>query len=107
MASRLHRHKKFIVKFKNSSEALRKKYLKPASDDQIRSLCECALNICNGNIPLKSHQKKKLLKFKKDIQSVAFRKSSIISKKKLFIQKGGFLPLIASVVGGLLSSLIL
>ena len=54
-------------------------------------LCECALNVLNGNIPLKPADKKKLKKYKQNLRSLVNRKFSVQKKKKTLNQKGGFL----------------
>lgn len=83
---------------------LRRALIQHAHKDLIRCICECALNLLHGNIPLKDCEKSKLCKHKKILRKLADRKQSLIRKKKILNQKGGaFLPLL---LGPLISALI-
>lgn len=62
-----------------------------AGADFVKSLCEIALNVLSGNIPLTDKQYKLLKKKKKLIRLVASKKGSLTSKKKKLNQTGGFL----------------
>ena len=53
MGGRIKKYAAFIKKFHKCTPSKRQKYLKEASAEQVRSLCECALNVTNGNIPIK------------------------------------------------------
>ena len=72
----------------------------------MRCLCECALNVLNGNIPLTPADKKKLNKYKNKLRYLTNRKLSAQKKKKTLNQKGGFLGAlltpVLSALGGLL-----
>src|SRR5712671_43840 len=100
---------RFIKKFKCAGNVRRKKYLEEASPEEFHSLCQCILNVVNGNIPINTQQTKKLRPYRKILKSVATGKNPI-AKKKLMIQEGGFLPIIASalipIIGSLVSKLI-
>jgi hypothetical protein len=77
-----------------------------ASPKEIGSLLECTLNVCNGNIPLNTRQLNSLKKHKKVIKQLSFGKSKFLHKKKLLVQKGGFLPAIAAAAISFLGPLI-
>jgi hypothetical protein len=97
----------FLRRFKKCSTKERKKYLNDASASEITSLCECALNISNGNIPLSSKHLKKLKPHRKLLHEISFGKGTIRRKKALLSQKGkGLLTALATVVLPLIGSLI-
>ena len=69
----------------------------------IKSICEAALNLLKGNIHLTDNQKQKLAKFKNTIRRLA-SKSNLSDKKKIIIQKGGFLEfLVPALISGITS----
>jgi len=75
----------------------RKKILKSASCDNIRSIAEIAHNTLKGNINLSKQHRNKIKKHASTIRKLA-RKSLSLKKKREIIenQKGGFLPLLVS-----------
>ena len=82
--------------------------LKRASPDSIKCICECALNILLGNVPLKSREKKRLAKYVDILRKLADKRKKI-NKKKIILQSGGgsFLPaLLLPVVTTVLSNLL-
>jgi hypothetical protein len=82
--------------------------LEGVDSDIIRALCDMCLNVLRGNVPLTTSQMQRLKRHKQTLRSMATRRIPLITKRKLIRQRGGFLPLllpiIASAVGGLLSS---
>lgn len=85
----------------------RRAILKTASDDLIKTLIECVLNTLNGNHPIRASVKNKLLPYKKYLRKIANGGISLKKKRKLIIQKGGFLiPLLTSILSGVIGSLI-
>ena len=91
-----------------ASPKQRKAILQYANNDLIKCLCECALNILKGTVPLTSAQKKKLQRHKNHLRALADKKTPLVKRKRVLVQKGGFLgSLIApilSTLGGLLFS---
>ena len=84
----------------------RRAVLKTASPKLIKCICECALNLLRGNVPLKHSEKVKLRRHRHSLRKLAEKKGSWKSKKKFVVQKGGFLPLlIGPIIGALLSNL--
>lgn len=70
----------------------RRKHIKQASSDNIRSLTEIAHNALRGNITYSAKAKGKLKRFKHHIRKLAEKKHSVARKKATLIQNGGFLP---------------
>lgn len=82
-----------------SKPSVRKVIVSKAGPDFINALCELALNILNGNVPLTTKQYKKLNKKKSVIRLVADKKVKVFKKKKVLNQHGGFLvPLLAAAL---------
>ena len=86
---------------------VRKALLQNADSDLIRSICECSYNVLQGNVPLNKREKNKLKKYKKELRYLVKKGPTLKQKKKrIIVQKGGFLTaLIAPILGGILSSL--
>lgn len=79
---------------------LRKRIILHCELDFIKTLDECIFNTLKGNIPLKSSEKKKLLKYKGTLRKILKSKSNLNNKRKIISQSGGaFLPaLLAPIV---------
>lgn len=96
---RIKKHIPFIQKFCNKCSAKnRNNLLRKASPSEILSLCECVLNVYKGHVPIEPKTLRRLRIYKKDLLHLLTRKSKVDTKRKRLIQKGGFLPLIASSV---------
>lgn len=81
--------------------------LRRASPNLIKCICECALNILIGNVPLKTQEKKRLRKYVDVLRKLADKKKR--NKKRVILQTGGstFLPtLLLPIVTTVLSNLI-
>ena len=81
--------------------------LRRANPKLIKCICECALNILLGNVPLKIHEKTRLRKHVDVLRKLADRKRG--NKRKIILQtgRGGFLPtLLLPIVTTVLSSLL-
>lgn len=80
-----------------------------ASDEGlICSICEAADNALKGNVILTARQKRKLARHRNILRSLSKRGETWRKKKKIIVQKGGFLlplliPVISTLVGALLS----
>lgn len=92
---------------KNSEPKLRKNILKEARPEVIKTLCEICMNTLNGNIKLPVKCKNHLKKYKRTMRQLSFTKANIPSKRKLLIQKGGFLPvLLGTLLSGIAGQII-
>ena len=84
----------------------RRGILQSADPALIKAICECALNVVKGNIPLTPTQKRRLSPHKNTLRSLADRKKSLKTKKRILIQKGGFLPLLLKAIVPTIASLL-
>lgn len=83
----------------------RKTLISNATTNDINSVCEACLNILKGNVPITRHHKQKLKKHKTAIRRLV-SKSVPVKKKKIIIQKGGFLPIILGALAPVLGSIL-
>lgn len=107
MSERLKKNVPYLHVLARGSPTQRQGVLKGANTDLVKCLCECALNILKGNVPLSAAHKRKLKTQKKSLRLLSNKKVSIVRKKKLINQKGGFISAIAAPVLGILGELII
>lgn len=83
----------------------RRALIDAADDDLVKTICECAINVFNSNIPLPQRQLNKFKRYKKVLRQLCTKCVSLKTKKNLLKQRGGFLPFlippILSLIGGL------
>jgi hypothetical protein len=110
VAYRLRRNFKYLKYLKKAKRGARCAFLKSADKDTIICLCDCVTNILKGNVKVKPKEKKALKRHKTALRELVQHRKGIEAKRKLLIQKGGFLPFllapILSAAGGLLGGLI-
>ena len=110
MEGRIQKKSAFLRKLYKCSQQERIKQLKAASPAQIKSVCECALNVLNGNVPVHGRLLHTLKPHNSVLKRISYGKGSIQSKRRLLIQKGGFLPALAAallpLVGGIVERLV-
>lgn len=81
--------------------------LRKADSTLVRHICECALNVLNGNVPLANTHKRRLRRHASVLRKLANPSKKIASKKKIIVQQGGFLPaLLAPLIGTVLAGFI-
>lgn len=90
-----------------SNPKIRKAIIKYGDNELINTISEIALNVLNGNNKINNKTKNNLVRYKKIIRCIACSKRSVQKKRRILIQKGGFLPiLIGSVLSGIIGSLL-
>ena len=97
--TRVAKNKNFLDALQQVEEKHRKKLIKGATTEQINTISEVALNILQGNVPLKEHHKKKLNKHKKSLRALASKGVSVQKRKKIINQHGGMIGAAASALG--------
>ena len=76
--------------------------IRRAKGPLINKICECILNIINGKIKLSTEDFEKLKPYKNLFRKLIAKNTKIKEKKRLIIQKGGFLQiLIPAIISGL------
>lgn len=106
MSSRLSRSLPLLKVLYKANPKQRRLILQKSSDEFVLSLCEVALNILHGIIPLTPTQHRRLKKRKNEIKYVANKKIGVKRKRRLINQRGGFLLPLLSVAIPFISSLI-
>ena len=81
--------------------------LKKCSSSVIKTLCECAINVLRGNIPLTKSQKNRLSTHKRSLRKLSNKKIPLYKKRQLLVQRGdGFLSILLPTAISVISSLI-
>lgn len=82
-------------------------FLRTADDKLIRCIGECVFNTLKGNVPLERGEKNRLSKYKATLRRIASKRSNLKNKRKLLVQRGGFLSyIIGPILTALLSRII-
>ncbi len=105
MSDRLCKNLPLLKLLYKASPKQRRVILQTASDQLILSLCEIALNVLRGTIPLNTIQYRRLKKRKDEIK-YASKKITVVRKKRMINQRGGFLVPLLSVAIHFITSLI-
>lgn len=110
VATRLRRNIENLKILKKLKKQRRSAFLKTARKDLILCICDCANNVLRGNIRLKTGEKRALKRHKAALRQLAERRKGLEQKRKILVQKGGFLPFllgpIISAAGGLIGNLL-
>ncbi len=85
----------------------RRGIIETANPVVFKAICECSLNVVKGNIPLTPTQKRQITPYKNILRSLADRNKSFQAKKRILIQKGGFLPILLRAIVPTIASLLL
>jgi hypothetical protein len=83
---------------KYCSKANQNDILQKAKSPLINKICECVLNILNGKVKISIEDYEKLKPYKKVFRKLLDKKLKIKEKRKLIIQKGGFLQIILPLI---------
>ena len=105
MSSRLLKNLENLKLIKEASPNVRKHILKECKKNILCCICECALNILKGNVPLKKSQKSKLGRFKHKLRKLASKKTHSKVKRRI-IQSGGFIGALLTPVLSFLGTLL-
>ena len=99
MSSRVQRNLPLLEMLYKATPGVRRVIVCGSSTDFIDALCEIALNVLRGNIPLTDKQYAQLKKKKNIIRLIADKKVKHLRKKKTINQSGGFLlPLLGAAI---------
>lgn len=106
---RLRKHWHLLNVLRSADPTLRKRILAGAQRDLITSLAECSRNVVTGNQPLTPRCKRVLSRHKTALRRLSEPHHRVPwqTKRRLLVQRGGFLPIILSaLISGLLSKVI-
>ena len=104
--SHVRTHFAFLEYLRSITPRRQKVLIKGADLPILQALSEIALNLIKKNIHLKPHEIAKLRPYEEDIYQLALKRNSV-AKKKLIIQRGGFLSaLVTTVLPALLSTIL-
>ena len=85
--------------FKEADPKLHKVIIANGNRETVKSICEGALNVLQGNIPLRACSKRKIHIYKNVLGKVAEKSVSLATKRKFISQRGGFLlPLLSAIL---------
>ncbi len=90
MSTRVRKHLTMLQLLAKAKPPLVKTIIRAADKDLVHCLCECALNVIKGNVPLSPAQIRKLTPYKTGLREVV-KKRVALKKKKQVLQRGGFL----------------
>ena len=92
--SRLAKHWDVLSVLSKASSPMGKHLVQKAPKEIIDTVCECCLNVLKGTVPLSPEQKQKLGKHRCLLRQMVKKKIPLHQKKKMMVQRGGFLPLL-------------
>ena len=105
MTSRLKKQAHTLKFMANARPNVNKALVQTADRDLVECLCECALNVLKGTVPLTPTQKRKLARHKQGLRTLSARKTAV-TKKKAVLQTGGFLPALLGPILGIAGPLL-
>ena len=83
---------------KDARPKLRRAIIANRDKKLLHSISECALNVLKGTVKLSDCKKRKLRKFKRQLRTIVDKRVPLAGKKKLIIQRGGFIVSLLSAV---------
>ena len=110
MNKRFEKNRKLLEIVGECKKKLRNSIILNSDNDFILTIIECVLNIMNGNVNLNDENFKILKPYNKTFKKLIKKKISLNNKRKIIVQKGGFLqfliPAIISADGSIASAII-
>ncbi len=91
-------HGALLLGLLNSKPEYRKHMIQRAPPELIHCFAECCQNVLKGHVPLTPRQKQQLSGKRHQLRQLADPKVTVVKKKKVLNQKGGFLPLAAKLL---------
>ena len=96
-----------VITLRSLKPQQRRMLLETCKSKHLKGFEEVCLNICKNSVPLTAQQLQTCRKWRKQLKLLALKKHPLKAKKKILLQKGGFLPallpIIATVLGTVLS----
>jgi hypothetical protein len=107
MSASVKRNIRALRVLSKAPKKLRDIVLTDADEDLILALCEVIHNVLIGTVKLKPKQIKKLRRYHSTLFNLSQKTTSVRKKRKLLLQKGGFLSTLLPPAIALLSTLLL
>lgn len=101
---RLEKNKYLLSVLNDAKPKLRKAILSNSDNDLIQTICEIVYNTIRGNCAIDPKTCQQLKKYKKSLRVLSCPKQPLYAKRKIIVQKGGFIP---ALIGSVLASLLL
>ena len=96
-----------LKELKGQKASLRKYILTQANAELVNCICECCLNVLNGNVKITKKQRKALLPYGKILRALAQRGVPVETRRQRILQRGGsFLPSLLTPILLLLAKLL-
>ena len=91
--TKLLKHFPQLKELKAQKKLVRKYILTHASADLINCICECCLNVLNGNVKINKKQRKALLPYGNILRELTQHNVPVETRRQRILQRGGsFLP---------------
>ena len=108
MAQRVHKCQKAIEALEKVQDCKQKRnhIIDVAGKELVHCICDCVLNVLNGNISISEYEEKG-----RDLRNIEYflrelvKKKTSDKKRKHLIQEGGFLGALIPILVGLVSKL--
>ena len=105
----IHKQKDMLNLLGHCKARLRKAIIRNSDKDLVDAICQCVYNVLKGNVDLSESEKHRLVLYKKTLRKLV-SKSTLKEKKKILVQRGGFLefliPAAISGISSIISSII-
>lgn len=86
---------------------LRRAILKESSPEIVKTICEISHNVLKGNVAINKKSREHLKKYKRSLRQLASPKLKLSSKRKILVQRGGFLPvLLGTILSGVIGDIL-
>ena len=106
-SKRVHDNYHLLAAMCQCKPKVRKAILAESDNELVQSICECALNVLNGNVHVTKQNLNKLKRYKKTLRLLTDKKCSIKQKRIVIQQKGGnillaLIPVVISTIASLI-----
>ena len=101
---KMRRYASTLLMLQNANPKVKRMVIHKAGKELMNCLCECGRNILKGTVPISKAQLHDLKRYEKHLRCID-KKSVSIEKKKLILQKGGFLGTFLKPLVGMLLDL--
>ena len=107
MSQRLVAHAPYLQVLTKGNAKQREGILRGADKELVYCLCECALNVLQGNVHLQPGEKSGLKKYRHRMRTLTDKKIGVGKKKQLLLkQKGGWVSALILPILGILNRLL-